>query len=147
METARVMVLGALAMCALGCGGGQAATRRPAQDDEPGSTVVDEPDDDQGDLSGDLGNEKDVRGMFERKQSTVARCYTKRLVQKPDLAKGAFEIKTTIVREKATGTEVRGVDWRDSEIEACVTRYVGEWTFADVRGPVTITYRYVFDKF
>ena len=135
----------ALALLAPACGGGGAARRPPVEiEDQSGDGDEEVTVDDT--VGDDMQSETDVRAIFERKQNQVARCYTKRLAAKPDLAKGEFEVKGTIANEKASNLEVRGVTWRDSEIEACVVKLVKDWSFPDVRGPEPFTYYYRFDK-
>jgi hypothetical protein len=136
----------ALVLAACGGGGGAQSHQQPVLPGEGGNDGVGDGPEVEAPTD-DVGMEQDLRRIFERKQSSVARCYSKRMAEKPDLAKGEFEIKTTITAERAGATEVRGVTWRDTEIEGCVTKLISEWTFPDVKGPLPFTYRYVFDKF
>ena len=127
-----------------GCGGGTASRPAEEQTERFGKPTQPETGTETDDTAIQPNLEAKIREVFSRREPKVARCYSKRMEDKK-LEQGEFTVKVQIRGGKAVQVNVTGKQWQDDQIQGCIEKLVGEWSFpeADEEIPFSYTYRFV----
>lgn len=132
---------GAIVLIALiGCGGSEKKSK-------PAPLVVEEEEEyvDQEDEM--IPDEKfnEIQNTFERKSSTVARCYPDAAEAGEVDADGRVKVTVGMVIQKSgvpKDLKVIGTTKRSEMLESCVLRAIGRWQFTDLPNPLPYTFTF-----
>ncbi len=127
----------------LACGGGAGPKK---QVKEPIGQETDSP----ADAAISAETEDEIRRLFQRKGTILARCFPESVETGEVNAKDVvtFTVNTTITKTgKPSGTEVLASSTESDALKRCVIRKVNSWTFPKVPQPVERSHPYTLREF
>ena len=134
-----------VALCNIGCGGGAKKTVAPA----PVEIEEEEEEEEEEEL---IPEEKfdEIRNTFERKSSTVARCFPLAVEAGEVDQEARIKVSVGLVIQRdgsPSKIKIIGSSKRSETLESCIIESLGRWEFTTLPKPLPYSYGFKLQRF